>query len=519
MRNCIHPLLRSTAMPMPLLWIVLLLVLFQAKVCGAEPTRFVPPYLGAAYYPEAWPEAQQDQDIALMKDAGINVVRVAEFAWSRMEPKEGEYDFGWLHRVVDKLGSAGIAVIICTPTCTPPAWLSEKHPEILFVHPDGTQSGHGGRRHTCPNNPVYRKYCKRIVERMAKEFGQYPNIIGWQIDNELAPHAPSRVCACEVCHKKFQDYLQARFGTLEVLNKAWCMTLWSMDYQSFSQIPIPKPDVRHHPSFLAAWDEFRSDSYIDFLNEQADILHRLASQPVGTDVMPGQALNHYKAHLKLDVVQFNQYNTRESMRDAAFWYDFFRPFKDRPFWVTETQANWTGGLAPGNMAGPGFCRANSWMPIAQGGEANLYWHWRAHWAGQELMFGSVVQSTGRPMYNYEEVQEVAAGYRKCANFITGTRPVRSGLAISFSLPAWDSFKHQSIIRDFDYRSAMINDIYHPLIRSQLRPDVIPPEADLSPYKVLLTPFLPAPPRRRLMFTVPTAATNCASIASSASRIG
>ncbi len=146
---------------------------------------FAPPYLGAAYYPEDWPLEQIDDDVALMRDAGMTVMRVGEFAWARMEPEEGRYDFDWLHRVVDKLAGAGIATILGTPSATPPIWLTERYPEVLQVRDvaGGVAAQHGGRCHFCPNSPVYRDHCARIVERMASEFGRDPRVIGWQIDN------------------------------------------------------------------------------------------------------------------------------------------------------------------------------------------------------------------------------------------------------------------------------------------------------------------------------------------------
>ena len=148
-------------------------------------TKFKPPYLGVAYYPEDWDESEIDKDIAKMKQAGINAARVAEFAWRKMEPKEGRYEFGWLHKVVDKLGEAGIAVILGTPTATPPRWFTLKHPESLREFEPGKRTEHGGRRHCCSNNPAYREASAKITEAMAKEFADDPNVIGWQCDNEI----------------------------------------------------------------------------------------------------------------------------------------------------------------------------------------------------------------------------------------------------------------------------------------------------------------------------------------------
>ena len=339
------------------------------------------PYLGAAYYPEDWPLEQIDDDIALMLEAGMNVMRVGEFAWSSMEPEEGRFEFDWLHLAVDKLSAAGIATVIGTPSCTPPAWLVERYPETLFVDPKGKATTHGGRRHMCPNSPVYRELCERVVTKMAEEFGRDDRIIGWQIDNEVYPH-DARACCCPTCVRKFQDSMRERFGTIEALNEAWCTNLWSQTYQSFKQLPVPRPDIWHHPSLLAAWSQFNSRSYVEFVEHQAEILHRLTDHPIGTDMMMILGIDHYDMNRNLDIVQYNHYHFREGLWQAAFWFDYLRPIKGRPFWNTETSTCWGGGTAPSGYSEPGFCRANSWMPIALGGEANLYWLWRSHWAGR-----------------------------------------------------------------------------------------------------------------------------------------
>ncbi|SHF67801.1 beta-galactosidase [Caldanaerobius fijiensis DSM 17918] len=451
--------------------------------------KVLPPYLGAAYYPEDWPLDKIDEDIALMKEAGINVVRVGEFAWSRMEPEEGVYDFQWLHTVVNKLAEAGIAVIMCTPTCTPPIWLVEKYPEVLVVHDDGTRAQHGARRHACPNNRVYRQYCEKIVTKLAEEFGNDENVIGWQIDNEMYPPR-GRGCCCPTCHEKFKDTMRQQFGTIENLNRTWGTDLWSQTYQSFEQLPIPRSDTWHHPSLLTAWMNFQSDSYIEFTKVQVDILHRLAKQPVGTDMMPVNGLNYYKISQVLDVVQFNHYNSMENLWQAAFWMDFIRPLKQVPFWNTETQTCWNGSTTANGYKEKGFCRVNSWLPIALGGEANLYWLWRAHWSGQELMHGSVISSSGRPLHIFDEVKEVSEGFRKAGEFLNNTRPVKSGLAVHFSGYAWWLFEFQPMVNGFRYADKMMNAVYRPLMEAQLRPDIIDPAASLEDYKVILSPFLP-----------------------------
>jgi len=451
--------------------------------------KFKPPYYGAAYYPEDWPMEQIKEDIKLMKKTGMNCMRIGEFAWNSMEPREGEYNFGWLHKVVDLLGENGIATIMGTPTCTPPAWLYERYPEIVVVDWHGDKRQHGARRHACPNSPVYREHCARIVEAMAKEFGNDENVIGWQIDNELYPPV-ERGCFCNVCVRKFQNVLRDKYGTVKRLNKAWCNNLWSQAYDSFSQIYPPRPDNWHHPSLIMLWLNFISDSYIDFCAHQAKILHKYVVQPVGTDMMPFLGVAYEPIHQHLDIVQYNHYHQMNNLWEAAFWYDYLRPIKNVPFWNTETATCWNGSTTANGYKEKGFCRANSWLPFAFGGEANLYWLWREHWTGQELMHSGVISSCGRPLYVFDEVLEISAGLKRAANFLNNTMPEKSAIALHVSSKAKFLFEAQPIVNGFVYPGFIIDKIYKPLLENHLRMDCIDPALNMDGYKVILSPFLP-----------------------------
>lgn len=453
--------------------------------------KSTPPYLGAAYYPEDWPVEQIDADIALMKQTGMNVMRIGEFAWSCMEPSQGRFDFAWLHQVIDKLAAADIATILCTPTCTPPAWLAEQYPEILIVDNTGRAIGHGGRRHACPTSPVYRDLCARVVTKMAEDFGRDANVIGWQLDNEVYPHpsAGGRGCYCPVCQQKFRDAMREKYGTIEKLNAAWCTNLWSQTYPSFDHLNGPVRGPWHHPSLCAAYTQVQSDAYVDFCHQQADILHRLARQPVGTDMMPVLLVSYHRMHRKLDVVQHNHYHDMPNLWQSAMWFDYSRPIKPVPFWNTETSTCWNGSHTANRYRESGFCRANSWIPIALGGEAVLYWLWRAHWSGQELMHGSVVSSAGRPLHMFAEVQEIAAGFKAAAGFINGTKPVAPRLALHLSNGAATLFESQGIVEGFDYRQRVAESFYRPIMEAQYRLDVIDAAAPLAPYSLLVSPYL------------------------------
>jgi beta-galactosidase GanA len=216
----------------------------------------------------------------------------------------------------------------------------------------------------------------------------------------------------------------------------------------------------------------------------------MTKHPIGTDMMPYIGLDFGDMHDALDLVQFNHYNGMDNLWQACFWMDHCRTLKDVPFWNTETATCWNGSVAANGYREQGFCRANSWLPIAMGGEANLYWLWRAHWAGQELMHGSVVSSSGRPLHVIDEVKEISAGFKAAGAFLNGTRPTRTGLAIHLSTNAWWTFEYQPMVNKFNYREALLSAVYRPMIQAQLRLDVIDPAADLKPYRVLLSPFLP-----------------------------
>ncbi len=451
------------------------------------------PMLGAAYYPEAWPDDQIPADIEKMKQAGIHAVRIGEFAWHKMEPKNGEYHFEWLHDVIEQLQQAGIAVILGTPSATPPIWLEELDPEMRLLDDVGLRHDHGGRRHCCSNNPTYRQHCVRIAEKMAQAFGSHPNVIGWQIDNEIA--AFDYGCFCPHCVEKFKAHLRRRYGSIEALNKAWNLDLFSQAYDSFDQIPQPKPHTWHSPHLKFEWATFHADSHVEFIRLQADVLHCYTHAPVGTDMMPVFNQDYEKTTAFLDVVQYNHYDDESSLKREIFWFDYMRGLKDRPFWVTETATCWNGSTStPSNFRREGFCKANSWLPIVLGAEANFYWLWRQHWAGHELMHGAVLYASGRPMHIFHEVQALAEEFRRCGDFLTDTK-VTTDAAMMVSSTCDYLMKQQEVVWEegsHQWETAYTKRLYRfyePVTEAGLRCDIIPPSRELSRYRLLFTPFM------------------------------
>lgn len=445
-----------------------------------------PILFGAAYYPEDWPESQRPRDIEMMKKAGMNVMRFGEFAWHNMEPRPGEFDFSWLHRVVDDLGKNGIKSILGTPTATPPRWFLLRYPDAAVLEPNGQRALHGGRRHCCSNNPDYRRHSAAIVEAMAKEFGNDPNVIGWQIDNEI--YGGSN-CCCDHCRDSFHAYLREKYGSIDEVNKQWNLNIFSQAFADFDEIQLPTRTWQN-PHIRLEWNNHHYRSDIAFIHSQVQILRQYTAAPISTDMMPLNGMSYQDMTAPLDVIQFNHYNTEENLPMLPLWYDHIRSF-GKPFWNTETSTGWNGGTEIAQVAKPvGFCRTNSWLPVALGGEANLYWLWRQHWAGHELMHGAVIYANGRPLPMFDEVQQISREFDLARDFLRETQ-VDTRFAMHFTGSSWRIFETQPMIAGFDYLARFQEDFYRPVTRMGLRPDLIDSGRDLSSYRVLLTPLTPS----------------------------
>ncbi|MBR6762555.1 MAG: beta-galactosidase [Clostridia bacterium] len=439
-------------------------------------------YLGANYYPEDWDEELIDFDIEKMKECGFNVVRIAEFSWKKMEPVEGEYDFAWLHRVVDKMHAAGIGVIMGTPTATPPHWFVKKFPEAPMLHEDGVRNSHGGRRHCCSNNPDYIRYSEKIVEKLAEEFREDPGVIGWQIDNEIYHNGIG--CCCDHCMKAFHQHLTEKYGDVESLNKAWNLNLFSQAYDDIDDVPVPA-NAWHNPHIKLEWNLSHFKSHKNFVHLQAAIIRKYSDAPIGTDTMPFNGFDYRELNDPLDVAQFNHYFT--DLQKVTLWMDYMRHFSKRPFWNTETQACWNGSTQMGHaMQDEGFVYMNTWLPIMLGGEANLYWLWRTHWAGHELMHGAVLDTSGRYTYANGEIRKASAEFQKVADFLPDYK-VKSDTALLFTSLNWNIKLTQDINAAIKNEYGFVEDFYKALLKSGIHPDVIDAKEELSNYKLIFTP--------------------------------
>ena len=439
-------------------------------------------YLGANYYPEDWDEQNIDEDIRKMKECGFNVVRIGEFAWKKDEPVEGQFDFAWLHRVVDKMLDAGIAVIMGTPTATPPHWLYRKYPDMATLSPSGVRTSHGGRRHCCSCHPEYLRYSAIIVEKLAKEFGNDPAIIGWQIDNEIYPWEPG--CTCQYCQDAFHTHLAEKYGSVEEINRAWNLNLFSQAYDHIEDIPVPF-NTWHNPHIQMEWNISQGKNHVRFVHMQSEILKKYTTAPIGTDTMPVNGINYRKLNAPMDVAQFNHYST--NLFSVAMWMDYMKHFSDIPFWNTETQPCWNGSTAQGHALMPeGFIYMNTWLPILLGGGANLYWLWRTHWAGHELMHGAVLDTSGRYTYANGEIRRAGMEFERFSELLLSAPPV-SDTAIHFSSLNWNIRKSQSINDAVPRDEGVVYEFYDQLCSAGIHPDVIDAAEEMDRYKLIFTP--------------------------------
>lgn len=438
--------------------------------------------LGANYYPEDWDEDLIDFDIEKMKECGFNVVRIAEFSWKKMEPSEGAYSFTWLHNIVDKMRKAGIGVILGTPTATPPHWLLKKYPDMVTLSSSGVRTSHGGRRHCCSSHPEYQEYSRRIVEKMGEEFGSDPGVIGWQIDNEI--YHWGHGCCCDYCQKEFHRHLVEKYGSVEAINAAWNLNLFSQAYDSIDDIPVPF-NAWHNPHILLEWNLSQSHNHLRFVHMQANILKKYTKAPIGTDTMPVNGFDYRELNGALDVAQFNHYST--DLADVAMWMDYMKNFSSRPFWNTETQACWNGSTSPGSDLLPeGFIYMNTWLPIMLGGEANLYWLWRTHWAGHELMHGAVLDTSGRFTYANGEIRHAAQDFTLVETYLTETKPV-SDTALMMTSLNWNIRQSQEINRSIPNDTGYVGHFYKSLLSAGIHPNVIDAKEPLDAYRLLFTP--------------------------------
>lgn len=455
---------------------------------------------GVSYYPEHKTEEELQHDLKLLKESGINTVRMGEFAWCRMESSDGVYDFEWLKDVVRELGESEINTVLCTPTACPPAWLIEKYPDILYMDNRRIRRPFGGRRHYCYNNEDYRRYSVKIAAAIGRAFAGNPNISGVQIDNEPAQEGTGR-CCCPVCEEKFQKWLEKKFKTIEAFNKESGSIFWSQEYGSFSQIKIPVTTIEpgavntinvhfENPTIRLMFERFSSESQKEYQDLQAKVLKKHLSVPVTTNGtgLATNSIDYYESTQNLDCYAFDYY---PGLRDAwvdSFPYAFARGVKPGvPFWVLEFMSG--GGHRFGGSGrvqpNPGALKQAVVHSMAHGGEMMLHFQFRTFPFGAEQLNYAIVDMDGIPRRRYREMQETASLLKNLEKLEKTKFP--SEVAVCFDYDSHFALRIKPVNDPKFHYVDYCGRIYGLLEKAGINADVVSLKSDFSSYKAVIIP--------------------------------
>ena len=460
--------------------------------------------LGVCYYPEHWPESQWQQDAARMRELGLSWVRVGEFAWSRLEPSAGELRLEWLQRAVDTLGAAGLKVILCTPTATPPKWLVDQLADMLPVGADGRQRGFGSRRHYCFSSAAYKAECLRITNVLAESFTNNPYVYAWQLDNEYGCHDTTRSYS-PAAAAAFRSWLQQRYCDIDQLNSAWGNVFWSMKYNSFAQIDLPNACVTEaNPAHWLDFYRFSSEQVRSFNLEQARVLGQSGLPLLHNYMGLSFDFDHYRVGADLDIATWDSYplgfwharaaagedlDVRAYARQGdpdfqAFHHDLYRAVGRGSWWVMEQQPGSVNWSAWNPKPLPGMVQLWSLEAAAHGAEVVSYFRWRQMPQAQEQMHSGLLRPDSSLARGGQEVQELAQQLRELGPWPGNER---AEIALIFDYQSHWAWQIQPQGQDFSY-FALVYTLYQALRSWGQSVDVIAPNApDLSSYKLVLAP--------------------------------
>ncbi len=485
--------MRGTQKAAALLLCSVLTTMLGASAARSQATKYpnaAPVLLGAAWYPEQWPESEWEPDLKRMEAAHIHLVRVGEFAWSTMEPQEGDWHWEWLDRAIAAAGKHGIVVVLGTPTAAPPAWLTQKYPQTLRVDNDGKRDEHGNRQQFSFADVKYRELARDVASRMAERYGHNPNVVGWQIDNEL-----SATSFDDEAKEQFHTWLKAKYGTVSELNKRWWTSYWSQTYNDFDQIPVHEKG--ENPALLLDWRRFVTDTWVSYTQNQVEPIrqHSDLRQFITTNTMGWfDGFNAYKEHAGLDLAAWDDYIDSDHFdwADNAARHDLTRGYKGRNFWVMETEPAFVNWRKINTPLAKGQTRELAWQAIGHGADAVEYWQWRAALNGQEEYHGVLVGADGLPAPVYAEVAQIGGEFEQAGAALSSTVPVAHVALINDFDSRW-AIDFQRHNQQFDPVAEMVA-FYRPLREQSQGVDVIGldaggPDVPLAKYKLIVAPGL------------------------------
>ncbi|RTE08259.1 beta-galactosidase [Paenibacillus whitsoniae] len=452
---------------------------------------------GADYNPEQWihmPEVW-DEDMRLMRLAKCNVMTMGMFSWSSLEPKEGQFEFGWLDEIIDKLTRNGISFILGTPSGARPAWLASKYPEVLRVRPERVRNLYGTRHNHCYTSPVYREKVRIINTLMAERYGGHPDLLLWHISNEY-----NGECHCDLCQAAFREWLKKKYNDdLDRLNQMWYTTFWSHTYTDWKEIESPSPIGEHMLHGLQLdWKRFVTDQSIDFMLQEIAPLKRLTPDiPVTTNFLGGCNINYEKMAEQVDIVSWDSYPYWHSKDPdwktachAAFTHDRYRSFKpDKPFLLMECTPSLANWQEVAKLKRPGMHALSSIQAVAHGSDSVQYFQWRKSRGSSEKFHGAVVDHSAHEHTRvFREVAELGADLERL-------QPVNGTIIRAETALIYDT-ENKWVVEgaagprkpNLSYDQEVFRH-YEPFWKQGIPVDIISMDRSLEGYKLVIAPML------------------------------
>lgn len=460
--------------------------------------RFAPERVafGCDYNPEQWDPSVWQEDVVLMREAGIDLVAINVFGWSDLEPEPGRYDFTRLDAVVELLHAHGIGINLGTGTASPPPWLPTLHPQILPVMADGTTRWPGGRQAYCPSSPVFREHAVALVDQVARRYGSHPAVRLWHVSNELGCH--NSLCYCDTTATAFRTWLRSRYGTVDALNTAWGTSFWSQRYGSFDEVLPPRATISsRNPSQVLDFHRFSSDELLGLYRAEADVIRRHSDIPVTTNFMVTahqRDMDYFAWAPDMDVVANDHYldhRLPDPLAELAFAADTTRGIAGGRPWLLMEHSTSAVNWQPVNVAKtPGEMQRVSLTHVARGADGVCFFQWRASAQGAEKFHSALLPHAGTSSRTWHEVLELSRTLGALREVVGST--VRSDVALVFSYESWwaaDGENRPSA--DVRYLE-QVHATYGALRAAGLAVDVVPPGAGsavLARYRMVVVPEL------------------------------
>jgi beta-galactosidase len=476
-----------------LISLTLALSVCPVQIAVAAAPRMDTILYGVSYYHEYMPYERLEKDVQMMKEAGITVVRMGESSWGLWEPREGQFDFAWMDRIVERMRQAGIKVIMGTPTYSIPAWLYHKHPEVLVTRLNGERATYGMRQNMDITNPTYRFYAERVIRQILNHYKDNPAIIGYQIDNETAPYGT----AGPNVQVAFVEYLKKKFGTADQLNKVWGLNYWGQRVNDWDELP-PRAGILN-PGYKLEWERYQHQIVTDFLAWQARIVgeYKRADQFICHNFVGGvrTEIDEFEIAKHLDIAGVNPYHPWDVGADAddgeawALSGDLARSLKQNNYLITETNAQ-TIGWDSKTQFPPydGQIRLNVYSHLSSGANMVAYWHWSSIHYGQETYWKGVLSHDLEPNRAYAEVTRTAHELKEIGPRLVNLKK-NNKVALLYSNDSFHGIQYMPFDDHVNYMT-ILGQMYGALYRQNVGVDfVFPQSTNFADYKVLVVPPL------------------------------